>query len=87
MKNIDCKNVNNVNHLLKNNIDIGNIKSPISILYVYKHLSNTNFYIIADDKKMLSKEEKAYWEIIIKQLDEITRLLKESNDKYDKENN
>ena len=29
---------------------------------------------------MLSKEEKAYWEIIIKQLDEITRLLKESND-------
>ena len=36
---------------------------------------------------MLSKEEKAYWEIIIKQLDEITRLLKESNDNYDKENN
>ena len=36
---------------------------------------------------MLSKEEKAYWEIIIKQLDEITRLLKEINDKYDKENN
>ena len=36
---------------------------------------------------MLSKEEKAYWEIIIKQLDEIIRLLKESNDKYDKENN
>ena len=36
---------------------------------------------------MLSKEEKAYWEIIIKQLDEITRLLKESNDKYGKENN
>lgn len=36
---------------------------------------------------MLSKEEKVYWEIIIKQLDEITRLLKESNDKYDKENN
>lgn len=36
---------------------------------------------------MLSKEEKAYWEIIIKQLDEITMLLKESNDKYDKENN
>ena len=36
---------------------------------------------------MLSKEEKAYWGIIIKQLDEITRLLKENNDKYDKENN
>lgn len=36
---------------------------------------------------MLSKEEKSYWEIIIKQLDEITQILRESNDKNDKENN